>query len=179
MGMSGEARVLLGGSGGQGLVLAGIILAQAALEQGFYVAHTQQYGIASRGGFSGAGVVISRHEVLYPLVTEPSAVVCLSPEAIDKYCGALSAEVPVVYDSSLGRAPVTGWARPLPIHQEARGRGMSESANIIALGALARYLPTVDLDSLAAAVSARFSGPWREANLSALQVGWGLEAAHE
>jgi 2-oxoglutarate ferredoxin oxidoreductase subunit gamma len=178
MGMSGEAQVLLGGSGGQGLVLSGVILAQAALGRGFHVSQTQQYGIASRGGFSGAGVIISRQPILYPLVTEPSAVVCLSTEAIDKYCRGLSPGVPVVYDCHLGKTPGTGQGHPLPILQEARARGWPESANIISLGALARYLPVVDLESLAAAVRARFGGQWRESNLLALQVGWELEARH-
>ena len=178
MGMSGEAQVLLGGFGGQGLVLSGVILAQAALARGFHVTQTQQYGIASRGGFSGAGVVISRQPVLFPLVTKPSAVVCLSAEAVDKYCGGLSPGVPVVYDCGLGRTPATGQGHPVPILEEARTRGLPESANIIALGALARYLPAVDLDSLASAVRARFGEKWREANLLALQVGWELEARH-
>jgi len=179
MNMNGETQVLLGGAGGQGLVLSGVLLAQAALARGYHVAQSQQYGIASRGGFSGAGVVISREPVLYPLVTEPSAVVCLSAEALDRYCRGLAPHVPVVYDCGLGKTPATGRGRPLPILQEARTRGLPESANVMALGALARYLPAVDVDSLAMAVQARFGGQWRQANLLALRAGWELEDCHE
>ncbi|MEW6523718.1 MAG: 2-oxoacid:acceptor oxidoreductase family protein [Bacillota bacterium] len=176
--MNGDAQVLLGGSGGQGLVLAGIILAQAALECGYHVAQTQQYGIASRGGFSGAGVVMSKQPVLYPFVTEPSAVVCLSVEAIDKYCRSLPGHVPVLYDSRLGRVPLTGRGHPLPIHMQARALRMAESANIVSLGALTRHLRAVDLDSLSRVISQRFSGPVRDANLQALLAGWELEEEH-
>ena len=78
-------EVILAGSGGQGLVLSGIMLGEAAILEGKVVVQTQSYGIASRGGFSMAEVIIDQEEIVYQQVQEPDIVLTLTEEALEKY----------------------------------------------------------------------------------------------
>ena len=75
----------LSGSGGQGLILAGIILAKAAANEGYKVCQSQSYGPESRGGSSRADVIISNHEVYFPEAQNFDYLIALTQEATDKY----------------------------------------------------------------------------------------------
>ena len=76
---------ILAGSGGQGLVMMGIILGQAAAEEGYTVAQTQSYGIATRGGVSFSEVVVSDEEILYPKTVMPDFIMTLTEETYSKF----------------------------------------------------------------------------------------------
>jgi 2-oxoglutarate ferredoxin oxidoreductase subunit gamma len=79
-------EVRLAGEGGQGLILAGVILAEAAAAtEGTYVAQTQSYGPEARGGASRSEVVISDHEIDYPRVVEADLLLAMSQEAYDRF----------------------------------------------------------------------------------------------
>jgi len=75
----------LSGSGGQGLLLAGIVLAEAAINEGKNAVQTQSYGPEARGGSSKAEVVISDSEIDYPKATEPDYLLALSNDAYKSY----------------------------------------------------------------------------------------------
>ena len=85
MGKKERYEIILAGSGGQGLVLAGIMLGEAAVLEGRNVVQTQSYGIASRGGLSLAEVIIDREEIIYQQVQEPDIILALTEEALEKY----------------------------------------------------------------------------------------------
>jgi len=78
-------EVLLSGSGGQGIILAGLIIAEAGIRQKLQVVQTASYGPESRGGASRSEVVLSGTQIDYPAVTEPDFVITLTQEAADKY----------------------------------------------------------------------------------------------
>lgn len=79
-------EIRLSGSGGQGLILAGIILAEAGgIYDGHEVIQTQSYGPEARGGASRAEVIISDDVIDYPKVVLPDVVLVMSEEACDKY----------------------------------------------------------------------------------------------
>ncbi|HNT53007.1 MAG TPA: 2-oxoacid:acceptor oxidoreductase family protein, partial [Candidatus Syntrophosphaera sp.] len=78
-------EIRLSGSGGQGLILAGIILARAAVLDKRRVTQTQSYGPESRGGSSRADVIISDREIHFPEATNFDCLLALTQEACDKY----------------------------------------------------------------------------------------------
>jgi 2-oxoglutarate ferredoxin oxidoreductase subunit gamma len=174
MAMRAELQVLLGGSGGQGLVLAGSLLAQAAADRGLYAAQTQSYGIAARGGFSSAAVILAPEPILYPYVTAPDVVVILSQEAVGRCLGAVAGRTLVLYDSALGNVVAAGRPVGMPLSTRARELGAPEAVNMIALGAMAALVPDLDPGSLEEAIKARFSGEVQAANLAALRSGYAL-----
>ncbi len=78
-------EIRLCGFGGQGIVLAGVILGEAAVRAGHHAVQTQSYGPESRGGAARAEVVVSSEPIDYPRVTEADVVVALSQPSFDKY----------------------------------------------------------------------------------------------
>jgi 2-oxoglutarate ferredoxin oxidoreductase subunit gamma len=74
------------GSGGQGVITAAILLAEAAvLEEGLNAVQTQVYGAAARGGATRSDVIVSDEEIHFPKVTQPNVLVCLTQEAYNKF----------------------------------------------------------------------------------------------
>jgi 2-oxoglutarate ferredoxin oxidoreductase subunit gamma len=74
------------GSGGQGVITAAILLAEAAvLEEGLNAVQTQAYGAAARGGATRSDVIVSEEEIYFPKVNEPNVLVCLTQEAYNKF----------------------------------------------------------------------------------------------
>ncbi len=92
-------QVVLAGEGGQGLILAGRILSEAAILDGNNVSLTSTYGIAARGGYSEAQVVISETELYYPKCASPDLVLALTQQAYDRYVGNVKEDCLIVYDS--------------------------------------------------------------------------------
>ena len=90
----------LSGSGGQGLISAGIILAKAAVIEGYKVTQTQSYGPEARGGSSRADVIISNNEIYFPEATSYDYLIALTQEATDKYLFDLKEEGVLLIDSS-------------------------------------------------------------------------------
>ena len=94
-------EVRLAGEGGQGMILAGIILAEAAaVYDGLNAVQTQSYGPEARGGASRSEVVIAQGEIDYPKVLNPDLVLSMSQEACDRFCDGVKEDGLVVVDST-------------------------------------------------------------------------------
>lgn len=171
--MKEQYEVIMAGSGGQGLVVCGIILAQAAILEGQNAVQTQSYGIASRGGFSKSEVIISRNEIMFQQVQEPDVILALTEQAMQMYAPGEPAR-PVFYDTTLlekrGGRNLYGF----PFTEMASRLGHVGTANIIALGAMATLTGMINTGSLAAVLNRRFAGKVAEMNIKALQAGIGL-----
>jgi len=168
-----RTEIRLAGAGGQGLILAGVILAEAAgLHEGKFVAQTQSYGPEARGGASKAEVVISDAAIDYPKAIKPDVLLCLSQQACETYLFDLQPEGVLIVDSSLVRHLPTSRALGLPFTQIARKEvGREMMANIVALGALAVLTGVVSPDSLEKALLARAPKGTEELNQKALAAG--------
>lgn len=92
-------EIRFSGSGGQGLILAGIILAKAAALEGYKVTQTQSYGPESRGGSSRADVIISNNEIYYPEAQNFDYLIALTQQAADKYIFDLKEDGFLIIDS--------------------------------------------------------------------------------
>lgn len=169
-------QIQLTGSGGQGLILAGIILAEAALKDGFHVAQTQVYGPEARGGASRAEVIIGSRPIDYPHVERPDILLALTQEACDKYIAENTRDSVVITDSLLVSAvPKTSAAvSKLPVITTAREVGREMVANIVALGALNSVTGLVSWPSLVEAVLDRAPAGTAELNKKALAAGRSL-----
>ncbi len=163
-------EIIMAGSGGQGLVLAGIMLGEAAMLEGKVVVQTQTYEAASRGGFSMAEVIIDRAEIIYQQVQEPDIVLALTEESMEKYAPVAEKGVPVFYDTTLVKARSGATITGYPFTQIASDRGNVSAVNILALGAMIARIPMVRRESLAAVIRKRFPKAL-EANLAMLEQG--------
>jgi 2-oxoglutarate ferredoxin oxidoreductase subunit gamma len=166
-------EIRLSGSGGQGLILAGIVLAEAAgVYDGKYVAQSQSYGPEARGGASKAEVVISDEEIDYPMATRPDLLLAMNQSACDAYYHDLKPEGMLVVDSTFVTNTPTTKAVRIPFTQLARQElGSEMAANIVALGALATLTKIVSPEALETAVLSRVPPGTEDLNRRALQLG--------
>jgi 2-oxoglutarate ferredoxin oxidoreductase subunit gamma len=170
-------EVILAGSGGQGLVLSGIMLAEAAILEGKNAVQTVSYGTYVRGGFSMAGVIIDSEEIIFQEVENADAVLALTEETMEKYEALAKEGTPIVYDTTLLKLRTGKGFFGQPFTEMANKLGNVGMANIIALGYMAKVNGMVKMESLAEVIRRRFSGDVRAANLKALRAGGELAAA--
>lgn len=169
-----KQELRLSGTGGQGLILAGIILAEAALLDGKHAIQSQSYGPEARGGASKAEVIISDKVIHFPKVTKPDLLLAMSQEAALKYSHDLTDDSILVTDNLfVSKLPdVNGKVYELPItHMAKEVLGKALFANIIALGALVKITGIVSEKSLEEAVLHRVPKGTEEKNRQALQIG--------
>jgi len=172
----------LSGSGGQGLLLAGIVLAEAAILEDKNAVQTQSYGPEARGGASKAEVVISDEDIDYPKATDPDFLLALTAESYRTYgtgMGASGGHGLIIVDSSVPLDPaITARTVSLPILQTAAEEiGKKVVANIVALGVLGGISGAASPESLEAAVRNRVPKGTEELNLKALRAGLALAKA--
>jgi 2-oxoglutarate ferredoxin oxidoreductase subunit gamma len=177
----GEAvQIRFAGAGGQGVMLAGVLLAEAGMLDGRHVVSTQSYGPEARLGAAKSEVVLSEHEIVLPEVRVPDIVVCLSAEAYRKHGQVLAAGgVRIVDERAVpeGEAPLPGTV-VLPLLATARGLGPGGdlSTNVVALGALVAMTTVVSEGSLRRALGNRIKPKQLELNDRALAAGLALGA---
>ena len=166
----------LSGSGGQGLITGGIILAVAALQDGLNAIQSQSYGPEARGGASKAEVIISEEDIDYPKVEKSDILLSLTQLSCDKYLCDLKAGGTLIIDESVetpDRDDITIYK--LPILDTATNKlKRSMVANIVALGVINKITNLVSEESLEQAVIERVPKGTEELNKSALYEGYGL-----
>ncbi|MDK2822976.1 MAG: 2-oxoglutarate ferredoxin oxidoreductase subunit gamma [Clostridia bacterium] len=165
----------LSGSGGQGLITAGIILGEAAVIEGKEVVQSQSYGPEARGGASKAEVIIDDKKINYPKVVIPEVLLAMSQEAADKYGTEIEDNGLIIIDSSMVNNFKNDKAKivNIPITKLAKEEiGKTFVANIIAISALVNLTKVVSFDSLKQAVLNRIPKGTEDINLKALEIGW-------
>lgn len=169
-------EIRLGGSGGQGLILAGIILAEAAILDGKNSIQTQSYGPEARGGSSKAEVIISNEPILYPKVIKPDILLALAKQAYLYYNNDVKKNGIIIVDDSINIFESDNHKIiKLPIiHTAQNVIGKSFVANIISLGVLVELTKVVTKKSLEKAVLNRVPPGTEELNKSALETGYSL-----
>lgn len=162
------------GSGGQGVITAAIIFAEAAIEEGKIAVQSQSYGPEARGGASKAEVIISDTAVYHPKVTVPDFVLAMTQKAADKYYKDLAADGLLVLDTDLvPEVPAFPNVVRIPITKLAVEKvGKALFANIVALGAVVRLTGIVKFDTIKECVAHRVPPATVDQNMQALQVGW-------
>ncbi len=166
-------EIRLSGSGGQGLILMGIILAEAiGIYDGKYVAQTQSYGPEARGGSSKSEIIVSDEEIDYPKAMRLDLLLAMNQRSCDEFYPDLKPEGLLVVDSTFVTQVPTQKAFQVPFTRIAREKFKREVvANIIALGALAVLSPVVSVKAVESAVLARVPRGTEKLNRDALRAG--------
>jgi len=169
-------EIRLSGSGGQGLVLGGVILAEAlGVYEGKNVTQTQSYGPEARGGASRSDVVVSDGEIYYPKATEPDLLLCLTQESCDQYYHNLKEDGILVVDSDKVRQLPTTKAYSMPFIKTAKEKvGTAVVANVISIAAVAGITRVCKKESILSAVLARAPRGTEEKNRLACEIGYDM-----
>lgn len=174
--MAQRYEIRLAGSGGQGLVLGGIIFSEAAaIYDNKFATQTQSYGPESRGGASKSEVVISDEEVDYPKATDPDLVLLFTEAAKEKYLPLCRKDAIIIADSDLVKSEIPSeYSKvvkvPLTrIAKESVGREFV--ANIVALGLIRELTNIVSEEALEKALLKRIPKGTEEMNKKALKLG--------
>ncbi|MBD3286976.1 2-oxoacid:ferredoxin oxidoreductase subunit gamma [candidate division WOR-3 bacterium] len=170
-----RTEIRLSGRGGQGLITAGIILAEACgVYESKEVVQTQSYGPEARGGASRAEVVISDNQIRYPRAYNPDILVALSQEAFDRFSPQIKEDGLIFADTfyvETDKKEVIS----MPFSETARTEiGREVVTNILMLAALSATTRIVKLESLKKAVKHRVRSAFIEMNMKALDVGFKL-----
>jgi 2-oxoglutarate ferredoxin oxidoreductase subunit gamma len=167
-------EIRLAGEGGQGMILAGVILAEAAaVHEGLNATQTQSYGPEARGGASRSEVIVAQGEIDYPKVMAADFLVCMSQEACDKFYTEVKEDGWIVVDSTNVTRVPSHRAVTLPISEiaeEVTGRRIT--ASMVALGLLGGLSGVVTRSALERAVADRVPAGTEETNLKALAAGF-------
>ncbi len=168
-------RIVFSGSGGQGVITAAIILAEAAvIHEGLNAVQTQSYGPEARGGATRADIIISKHPVRHPKVINPHQLVCLTQEAYNKFSHIVRPGGILITDSGLVKSAKKVDARQveLPIYAKVMEKiGKPIVFNICMLGAFVEITGIVRGESVIKVLSEKIPSGFIDLNKKAFKLG--------
>lgn len=166
-------EIRFSGSGGQGIITAAVVLADAVgILDGQYVAQTQSYGPEARGGKSKAEIVISNEPIDYPKALHIDLLLAMTQAACDAYFFDIKPDGLLVVDSTFVEQLPTSRYVAIPFTEIARNEMDRELvANMIALGAVGFLSGQVNLKNLEKALMSRIPVGTEEMNRDALRAG--------
>ncbi|MDY0150986.1 MAG: 2-oxoacid:acceptor oxidoreductase family protein [Candidatus Cloacimonas sp.] len=170
-------EIRLSGSGGQGLILAGIILARAAVIEKRRVTQTQSYGPESRGGYSRADVIISDEEIYFPEATHFNCLLALTQEACDVYLFDLRDNGILIIDTTFVKnlALVAENTYELPFTDIAMEKlGSPITTNILSLAFMVHITGIVTPESLKQSIAESVKPAFLDINFKAMEMGFEL-----
>jgi 2-oxoglutarate ferredoxin oxidoreductase subunit gamma len=149
-------ETIIAGSGGQGIMLIGRLLAQAAVNEGKNTVWLPSYGPEARGGTADCTVIVSTDEIGSPLTTTPDTIIVLNQSSMDKFSSWVKPNGTIVYNSSLAQPPaersdcrVIG----VPASEIADEIGNLRTINMVMLGAYVQAAASVSLGSVKEALA--------------------------
>jgi len=169
-------RIIFSGSGGQGLVSAAIILAEAAvMHENLEAIQSQSYGAAARGGATRSDVIISDGPINLPKVFQPGILICLTQEAYNKFSNLIRPGGLLISDSKFVSTTRKVDARQveLPLYQTVVEEiGKPVVLNICVLGALIGMCGIVKKSSVEKILAIKFPPAFMANNQIALDLGF-------
>ncbi len=180
-------EIIIAGIGGQGIMVMGTLLANAAFMERRNVTYVPMYGVEKRGGFADCTIVVSSEEIGSPIVGSPQSCIIMTKSALDKYGprmkpkGFLLLNTSLVDPRDIPRNDLD--VMLIPASEIARELGHERLANMVVIGAFAEKTKVVSLDSLIAALSKIYEEKFHHlnaANAAAIRKGgqfaWALMA---
>ncbi len=167
-----ETRIIISGSGGQGIMFMGKILAEAALIEGKNVTFLPAYGAEVRGGTANCTIVISAEEIGSPFAETADILVAMNEPSLLKFKGRVKNGGTMLADSSLVKD--AGKALAFPFTRLAIDLGSARSANMVALGCLVKKTGIVDMAAILSALESGVKPEIAQANIKAVQAGAAL-----
>jgi len=175
-----KINIRLAGSGGQGIILATVILADAAVMADRNAAQSQSYGPEARGGSCKAEVIVSDEDIGFTKIKYPDFFMALTEDALNKYKDSISEQCDVLIDESMEFDSAIKCRKliKLPILRIAKEEvGKAMTANIVAVACINHILDLVDSETLKEAVVAHIPKGTEQLNYKALAAGEKLAAA--
>jgi 2-oxoglutarate ferredoxin oxidoreductase subunit gamma len=167
-----QRNILIGGTGGQGIVASGEFLSAALFAKGYEVVFGRSYGSKARGGSCRSEIMVADHEINDLQFEMSDILLLLSLPAFNKYIGNAKKGSMVFVDSSvMERVREDVELYKVPAREVAVRLGNQIVANMVMLGALSKRSEMVSLDLLKEAVEQNMRPSMREINLRALQEG--------
>ena len=168
-------QVRLGGFGGQGVVLAGILLGEAGAIDGKYAAGSNSYGAQARGSGCKSEIVFSDGLIDFPHLTTADILVAMSQGAYNEYCGDIKADTGLIlYDQSLVNPREDLRVKQLGVpatEVSVKKLKNKQVANIVLLGVLIETSKIVSPKAMQKAIALHVSERFRALNLKALRIG--------
>jgi len=164
-------QIRFAGIGGQGVVLAGVILGEAAAIEGLNVVQTQDYSSASRGGHSIADVIISEEPIYDLIVTKADVLVALAQLGYDTAKDELKEDGLLIIDTDLVKPDRDYIGAPFTRLAE-ESTGLALTVNMVALGYLVAKTGVVRKESVEEAIRRRVPRGTEEINIRAFNVGF-------
>ncbi|WP_136808486.1 2-oxoacid:acceptor oxidoreductase family protein [Desulfosediminicola flagellatus] len=173
-----RARLVFSGSGGQGVITAAIILAEAAvIHEGMNATQSQSYGAAARGGATRSDVILSEQEINFPVVSQPNILVCLTQQAYTSFAPEIRPGGTLLTDPRFVETTkkVDALQIELPMYETVMEKiGKPIVFNICVLGALIGISEVVKPESVLKAIGERVPKDFIEMNTEALYLGYEL-----
>jgi 2-oxoglutarate ferredoxin oxidoreductase subunit gamma len=172
--MPDKIEIRISGLGGQGVVLAGRILGEAAVYSGKNAVQTQSYGAEARGSAAKSEVIISDGKIGFPMVRKCDILIAMSQEAVEKNVKALKEGGLFLIDTTTVRSVPKTEARTLEISAtETSTKVLGEKlyANMIMLGALVKITGIVNEESMEKVISNTFPEKLVSINIEAYKKG--------
>lgn len=166
--------------GGQGIILAGVILGEAAVNDGKEAVQSQSYGPESRGGAARSEVIIADETIDYPMVIAADCFVALSQPGYDKYCDGIKPGATVIVDEDLvdvQSPPEDSKFYRLPFTKTADELGNRIVTNIVTLGSVCAITGAVSKATLLEAVRSNVPERFLDANTKAFLEGYKIGVA--
>ncbi len=167
------AEIRLSGSGGQGMGLAGRIVSESAITEGYNVCQTQSYGPEARGGASRTDIIFSCDRILFPNCRHLDVLLAMNQESSDKFSGAVREDGLILVDSTYVDQPPEGNR----VYEYRLTKTSLETfkiplaANLIALGIIAALTRYFSLESWTDSIRRTVPPKFRELNLDAFELG--------
>jgi len=171
-----RVEIITGGFGGQGVLLAGKILAEAAMYDGKNVVQTRLYGAEARGGVTRSDVIISDEEIDYPLVIKADVLIAMSNQAFYQYIDSVKEDGVIIIDEDLVKEEFKSERKVHIIRIPATRLASYElkfpiAANMIMIGALTNLTNIISSNSIINATRNNVPKKIEEINLKALMKG--------
>ncbi len=175
--MINKTEIIISGLGGQGVVIAGIILGEAAINSGKYAVQTQSYGSEARGTAAKSEVIISDGLIGFPKVRECDILVAMSQGAFSKHLDVIKEGGIVIADNRFVKIGKDLKFRVYEVPASETSQrlfGKNIFANMIMLGALTNLTNEFNDVAIETAIRNNFSGEAATTNIEAYQKGKGL-----
>ena len=173
-----RCRLVFSGSGGQGVITAAIILAEAAvIYENLNAVQSQSYGAEARGGATRSDIVVSDTTIHYPKVIQPNVLVCLTQEAYNKFYPIIRPGGILVTDQRYVKThrKVDAQQIEIPMYQSVLDRiGKPIVLNICMLGVVISLTDLVKPESIMQILENRIPRDFLEMNRTALELGINL-----
>lgn len=169
-----KKEIRIAGTGGMGVVLAGVIIGNAAVHAGLNAVQGQSYGSEARGTAAKSEVIVSDGDIHYPKVRKSDILVVMSQKALEMYLeGAKENSILIIDPDLVDVSEVDSGFKiiKVPAMKTADDIGLRLVSNMVMLGALAKTVEIISMDALEKAVANAVPEKYLEINMKAVKAG--------